>query len=164
MKLTVKEKLIIAKEHVDKGVPIHELAKKYNYSASNLKYYFRLYIRYGDKGFQNHNESRCYTREEKLKVIDRVVNGKESTRAIALDMMLTDPKIVQDWVRKYKNEGEASIKDTHSRSHYVKKEDRERIKSQKKILERLNYLEIENEYLKKSYALIQKREQQGKKK
>ena len=27
-----------------------------------------------------------------------------------------------------------------------------------------NYLEIENEYLKKSYALIQKREQQGKKK
>jgi len=46
MKLTVKEKLIIAKEHVDKGVPIHELAKKYNYSASNLKYYFRLVFKH----------------------------------------------------------------------------------------------------------------------
>ena len=33
----------------------------------------------------------------------------------------------------------------------------------KKLLERLEYLEAENAYLKKSYALIQKREQRSKK-
>ena len=55
--------------------------------------------------------------------------------------MLTDPKIVHDWVVKYKNEGEESIKDTHSRSHYVTNSQRKIIKTNKRVNERLEYLE-----------------------
>ena len=73
--------------------------------------------------------------------------------------MLTDPKIVHDWIVKYKNEGEESIKDTHSRSHYVTNSQREIIKTNKRVKERLEYLEAENEYLKKLYSLIQKKNQ-----
>ena len=163
MKYTIEEKLKIVKEHVEKGVPLHELAKKYNYHVCNIKYQCELYRRHGEKAFENHGVDRTYTREEKLKAIDRVLNGKEARRQVALDMMLTDPKIVEDWVNKYLKEGESSIKDTHSRSHYLIHEERLNVEANKKLLERLEYLEAENAYLKKSYALIQKREQQSKK-
>ena len=164
MKYSMKEKLEMAKEHVDEGIPLHELAKKYDFHVSNIKYQCRLYELYGEKAFEDRGTSRTYTREEKLKAIDRVLNGKESRRQVALSMMLSEPKIVEDWVNKYLKEGESSIKDTHSRSHYLIHEDRLQVEANKKLLERLEYLEAENEYLKKSYALIQKREQQKKNK
>lgn len=164
MKYSLKEKLKIVKEHVEQGTPLHELAKKYDYHVTNIKYQCSLYRLHGDKAFEDHGTSRCYSREDKLEAIDRVLNGKESRRQVALSIMLTDPKIVDDWVRKYQKEGEESIQDTHSRSHYLIHEDRLQVEANKKLLERLEYLEAENEYLKKSYALIQKREQQGKNK
>ena len=164
MKYSMKEKLKIVKEHLEEGVPLHELDKKYNYHYTNIKYQCALYRMYGEKAFEDHGTSRTYTREDKLKAIDRVLNGKESRRQVALSLMLTDPKIVNDWVSKYQKEGEASIKDTHSRTHYLIHEERLQVEANKKLLERLEYLEAENEYLKKSYALIQKREQQKKNK
>ena len=164
MKFSMKEKLKMVKEHVEEGIPLHELAKKYDYHVSNIKYQCRLYELYGDKAFEDHGTSRAYTREEKLKAVDRVLNGKESRRQVALSLMLTDPKIVNDWVSKYQREGEEGIKDTHSRTHYLIHEERLQVEANKKLLERLEYLEAENEYLKKSYALIQKREQQKKNK
>ncbi|MGM9970348.1 MAG: transposase, partial [Anaeroplasma sp.] len=159
MNLTIKEKLKLAKEHVDNGVPLHEIRAKYKYDLSNFKYYCALYKRYGDKAFENHGQRKKYTREMKLKAIDRVLRNGETYRQVSLDLMLTDPKIVHDWVTKYKNEGEASIKDTHSRSHYVTNKQREIIEANKKTKERLEYLEAENEYLKKLYSLIQKKKQ-----
>ena len=164
MRYTVKDKLKMVKEHVCEGIPLHEIAKKYEYDVATIKHYCNLYRKHGEKAFEDHGTARCYSREEKLKAIDRVINGKESSRSVAVDLMIVDPKVVQDWVKKYKKDGEQAIKDTHSRSHYLIHEDRLQVEANKKLLERLEYLEAENEYLKKSYALIQKREQQGKNK
>ena len=90
--------------------------------------------RYGEKAFENHGQRITYTREIKLRAIDRVLRQGESYRQVALDLLLTDPKIVHDWVVKYKNEGEESIKDTHSRSHYVTNSQRKIIKTNKRSL------------------------------
>ena len=68
------------------------------------------------------------------------------------------------YTEEYLKEGASAIKDTHSRTHYLIHEDRLQVEANKKLLERLEYLEAENEYLKKSYALIQKRERQKKNK
>lgn len=163
MKYTIKEKLKIVKEHKEDGVPLYELAKKYDYNVSNIKYNCSLYEMHGEKAFIDYGTIRFYSREEKLKAIDRVLHSKESRRKVSLDMMLKDPKIVDDWVKKFKEQGEESIKETHSRNHYLIREDRLQTEANNKLLERLEYLEAENEYLKKSYALIQKRNQQSKK-
>ena len=141
MKLTLEEKLKLVKMHVDDGIPLHDLRAKYNYDLSNFKYFCVLYKRYGEKAFENHGQRITYTREIKLRAIDRVLRQGESYRQVALDLMLTDPKIVHDWVVKYKNEGEESIKDTHSRSHYVTNSQRKIIKTNKRVNERLEYLE-----------------------
>lgn len=69
-------------------------------------------------------------------------------------MMLTDSKIVSNWIKKYQNEGEAAIKDTFSRAAYLKHDDRLFVKEHKKLLEDLERTKAENEYLKKSFPHI----------
>lgn len=164
MKYSLEDKLKIVKEHVDNNVPLFELQKKYDLNVCTIKYFCTLYKMYGDKAFKDDGRARTYTREMKLKAIDDVLNGGKSRRQVSLSLMLTDWKIVDDWVEKYLKGGPDAIKDTHSRSHYLIHEERLNTEANKKLMERLEYLEAENEYLKKLYALIQEKEQQQKKK
>ncbi len=78
MKYTIKEKFKMAKGHKEKRVPLHELAKRYNYDVTNVKYVCTLYEMQGEDAFINHGKMRRYSREEKLKAIDRVLNNNES--------------------------------------------------------------------------------------
>ena len=119
---------------------------------------------YGEKAFIREAKARVYTREEKLKAIVQVLSEEKSYAEVALSMMLTDPRVVGDWVEKYKKEGEAAIKDTHSRAAYLLHDDRILEKEYKKLLEDLERTKAENEYLKKSFPHILKRSKQPKKK
>lgn len=162
MKLDQKTKLIMVKEHLLDGLPISEMSKKYNYSCSGIKYCCELYRRHGESPFVEESR-RKYSREDKLKAIQRIKNG-EAIRQVALDMAMHDPTIIRDWIHKYETDGEQAIKDTYSRNHYLLHEDRLDKIAEKKLLDRLEYLEVENAYLKKSYSLILKRSKQRKKK
>ena len=78
--------------------------------------------------------------------------------------MLTDPKIVGDWMEKYNEDGEEAIKDTYSREAYKHHDDKVLEKEYKKLLEDLERTKAENEYLKKSFPLALERSRQFKKK
>ncbi len=162
LKYTKGDRLKIVKEHVDEGVSLHDLAKKYNYSTSTIKYLVKLYRKYGEKAFAE-KEIRTYTREEKLKAIKRHNDG-ESFASISLDMCIGDRSLVRDWCVKYQKEGEEAIKDTHSREAYKRHDDKVLEKEYKKLLEDLERTKAENEYLKKSFPLILERSKQSKKK
>ena len=161
MKLTREQKLKLAKEHIEEGIPLYEISKKYNYEISNVKYQCSLYQRHGEKAFSN--EKRSYTREEKLKAIRRHEEGT-SIRQIALDIGLPDATILGDWVKIYRQKGEAGIKDTNSRNHYLMHEERLNKIALDSMQERMKYLEAENEYLKKLYSLILERSKRLKRK
>ena len=152
MKINQSQKLEIARSHVDDGVPIFELAKKWKYDVGKLKYFCRLYQLYGPSAFEDNGAKRVYRREEKLDAVKRFLSG-ESEYSIGLAMMLPTPETVRDWAALYKKGGEAALKDTHSRSHYLLHEDRLDRVAGRKLMERLEYLEAENQYLKKLYAL-----------
>ena len=164
MRYSLEEKLKIVKEHVEQGVPIHELKSKYGIDPANLKYFCALYKLYGDVAFEDHGTRRSYNKELKLFAIDQVLSKKKSSRKVGLELMLTDHKIVDDWVKLFKTKGPDAIKDTHSRSHYLVHEERLNVEANKKLLDRLEYLEAENEYLKKLYALAQEKKSHKKKK
>ncbi|MDE7264636.1 MAG: hypothetical protein K2N64_08265 [Anaeroplasmataceae bacterium] len=84
MKITKVQKLQMVQEHLEEGIPLSEIVKKYNYNISNVKYQCALYQRYESKTFKNRS-IKTYTREEKLKAIKRNKAGT-SMRQIALDM------------------------------------------------------------------------------
>jgi len=164
MKLTLAEKLENVKRHLYDDVPIYEIKNKYGQDPSSLKYCIVLYKRYGDKAFKTELQRKKYSRELKLNVIhEHIVEGK-SLRSIALDLMLTDPRIVADWVEKYKKHGEESIQDTYPREAYKRHDDKILEKEYKKLLEDLQRTKAENEYLKKSFPQVLKRSRQLKKK
>ena len=113
-----------------------------------------LYKHHGEEAF--HDKIQKYSRELKLEAIKRVYNG-ESQRQVAIDIGLQEATTMRDWLRKYQKEGEAGIKDSYSRSHYLKHEDRLDKIAVDSLKDRNEYLEAENEYLKKLYSLILER-------
>lgn len=164
MELAQSEKLKCVKLHLEDDVPLHEIAMTHGIDVGRLKYCVALYLKWGEKAFKVSGERRIFTRETKLQAIKDVLNNGVSLRQKGIELMLTDPTIVRDWVRLYKNKGEAAIKDTYSREAYKHHDDKILEKEYKKLLEDLERTKAENEYLKKSYSLILKRSKQSKKK
>ncbi len=74
-----------------------------------------------------------------------------------------NPGILCDWVNLYREKGEIAIQTIRARNHYLKHEELLDKIAEKSLKDRLEYLEAENAYLKKFYALIQKRSKRTKK-
>ena len=162
MKNSRETRLKAVKEHLDDGLTIKEVAEKYGIDACRIKFYVALYRRHGEKPFLNSlSGKQIFTREQKLEMIKRNLAG-ESGYSLALELGSTDQTVIRDWVHLYEKGGEEAIKTTKSRKNYVLKDERVQIKAHKKILKRNEYLEAENEVLKKWYTLILQRSEPSK--
>ena len=62
MKYTLEEKLKYVRLHLDDGVPIHEIEKKYGLDPSMLKFYCNMYLKWGEQAFKIDWKRRAYTR------------------------------------------------------------------------------------------------------
>lgn len=164
MKTTLEEKLRCVHLHLYEGVPISEIEREYGLNRSTLKYCCALYLKWGDKAFKVDVKRREYPRQKKLEAIHDILTNGKSYAQKAIELMLTDPKIIGDWMEKYREGGEDAITDTHSREAYKHHNDKVLEKEYKKLLEDLERTKAENEYLKKSYSLILKRSKQPRKK
>ena len=164
MKNSRETRLKAVKEHLDDGLTIKEVSLKYNIDPGRIKFYVALYRRWGEKPFlKSLSGKQVFTREQKLEMVKRNLDG-ESAYSLALELGSTDQTVVRDWTRLYLKGGENALKTTKSRKNYVLKDERAHIKAHKKILKRNEYLEAENEVLKKWYTLILQRSEQSKKK
>ena len=163
MKMTLDEKLRLVKLRIEDGVPVRTIQDEYGLDRSTLNYLCALYRRWGEVAFQSDIQRKTYSRETKLNAIHDVLVMKKSQNSIALDLMLTNPKVLSDWINKYQNEGEEAIKDTFSREAYKLHDDKVLEKEYKKLLDDLERTKAENEFLKKSYSLILERGKQTKK-
>ena len=158
MRITQEMKLKMVEEHLLKGKSLSHISQAYdNYDVSNIKYNVNLYKKFGSEVFLN-REGKIYYRDTKLLAIKRVLEGNESIRSVALDFGLTDPTILQDWIKNYKNKGEAGVQDTYPRKNYVLKDERARFIVDQKLAEENERLKAEIEYLKKSHSLTQRLE------
>ena len=104
-----------------------------------------------------------------MKQRKRTFTNQESITSIAIDIGLVSKGILDNWIKKYKENCYNVIENKRGR----KSKTMTKIKKSKKILTKedkikdlereILYLKAENEYLKKLNALVQKREQQNKK-
>ena len=163
MKTTLEEKLRLVKLHIYEDVPIFEIERKYGLDHSTLKYYCALYRKWGDEAFTK-PKRREYTRQMKLEAIHDILTTGKSYAQKAIELMLTDPKIIGDWMEKYREGGEAAITDSHSREAYKHHDDKILEKEYKKLLEDLKRTKAENEYLKKSFPQVLERSRRSNKK
>ena len=87
------EWLKYVKMHVNDGIPMTTLAKKYKFDVSKLKYKVKVYLLHGESLFTDEQEKRIYTREEKLRAIQTVLSGEKSARQLALELAVPNPDI-----------------------------------------------------------------------
>ena len=155
MKWTMSDRLAMVKRYVGENQKIEDICREFNnYDRSKLKYYIQLYERHGETPFSDEQAKRVYTREEKLTAIKQVMQNKKSARLVAAELGSPNPGIVHDWVRMYKERGEDSIQVSSGRKGYQLHPDRQKYLAAKELRDRLAYLEAENAYLKKVYALV----------
>lgn len=152
------EWLKLVKMYVNDGVPMTMLVKKYKLDASKLKYRIKLYQIHGEVPFTDDQEKRIYTREKKLKAIQTVLSGQKSARQVGIELGVPHADTVNDWVKLYKNRGEAAIQVSRGRKKYMLHEERQAYLADKELKARCKHLEDENEFLKKSLALALKKD------
>ena len=157
MQLTNKLKVKMCLEHLDDGKSLTHICERYNYKdVSKLKYWINLYKKHGEDIFIE-RERRIYRRDSKILAINRVKNG-ESIRSVSIDLGLTEPAILGDWIKLYDTEGEQRIQDTYPRKSYLNKDERYKETIDTKLKEENERLKAEIEFLKKSQSLAQKLE------
>ena len=177
MALTSEEKRqIIALRK--KGMSMTSLALKFNVNKTTVKRLFRKYLLHGDEIFEDNFKRRQYSDEMKLKIIKEYYEGS-SKISLSIKYLLSEG-LLTEWIKIYdtlgyngftvKKWGRPNMKDEKELLESLEKEDLskpltdEERKELLSLRSKLKQLEMENEFLKKLDALVQKRLKEEKEK
>jgi len=165
-KLSYEDKINIYNERKN-GESLSSLASKYNVRDDNLAYLIRLIDKHGFDILRT-NKNKTFTSYEKEQIINRVLLNNESVCSVAIDEGLLSRGMLQNWIKKYKENGYNIVERKRGRStmpKVTKKKENEIDKEKIKRLEEENlYLKAELEYSKKLRAVVQARKNQQQKK
>ena len=173
MKLTLEDKIKIIELRVQ-GLGYGTIAKKYNVRHSTIQTIYHSYESHGIEGIKHPAKNMKYPPEIKLEIIKRVFEGEPKT-GLAAEYNLYGAGTIVSWMKKYEELGYNGLEGKQGRPRGrpkirtkeekkntpLTKSEREEFNELKKKLE---YLEMENEYLKKLDALVKERLKQQKKK
>ena len=178
MKLTLEDKLKII-ELREKGYGFGTIAKQFKVRKSTIERIWHRYEKHGTDGIIHPPKNRKYSPELKLEIINRVFQG-ESKNSLAYIYNLPGECTIISWIKKYEELGYNGLENKpKGRPKSMPRKPKEETKTIKdnspltneereeliRLRKEKEYLEMENEILKKLDALVQMRlKQQGKKK
>ena len=97
--------------------------------------------------------NRNWSKEEKLRIVKKVLDERLSTIKVAKEEDISDG-MLRNWIRKYLNEGEDSLKNKKKPGNPLCKYSNKKTLTKEEKLEYENMkLRIENELLKKGYLM-----------
>lgn len=161
-KLTREQKIEIYERRL-KGESLKALALEFNINIHTIEYLIRLLNKHGYSILRN-GKNKYYSKEFKELVVKRTFTNQESITSIAIDIGLVSKGILDNWIKKYKENCYNVIENKKGRIPKTMtkiKKSKKTLTKEDKIKELENkilYLEAENEYLKKLNALVQEEE------
>ena len=166
-KLTYEDKINIYNDR-KMGLSIQSIANKYSRTTKNIQYMLCLTDKHGVNILKT-EKNKYYPIYFKQDAIDRVLLNNEAVWAVSLDIGLSSDGILQNWVKKYKENGYNIVERKRGRSPMFKPKQKlnntETLEEKIKRLEQENlYLKVELEYSKKLRAVVQARKNQQQKK
>ena len=166
-KFTKEEKLEIYTER-KRGSGYKEITDMYGMKRSKIKYLVRLIDQHGIEVLDK-DKNRYYSAEFKLAVINRILVDHESINSVAIELGLSSDGTIHSWIKKYKENGYNVIEKKRGRVPMTKpkKASMDDLTPEEKVKElekRLQYVEAENEYLKKLNVVVKQRVEREKKK
>lgn len=166
-KLSYEDKVNIYYDRQE-GASLASLCQKYGIVKSTLQYLLRYIDKYGLDTLRRVN-NRAYTAYEKEEMVNRVLINNETIMSVALDNGLTSKTPLQNWIKKYKENGYNIVERKRGRPTMLKKfkevKQKETMEEENERLKKENlYLKAELEYSKKLRAVVQARKNQQQKK
>ena len=173
MKLTLEDKIKII-ELRKQGIGYGTIAKQFKVARKLIQTILYAYELHGIEGIKHPPKNRKYSAELKLEIINRVFQG-ESKAHLAAEYNLSGPGTIVSWMKKYEELGYNGLEGKQGRPRgrpkIMTKEEKKNTpltNDEREELIRLRkekeYLEMENEVLKKLDALVKERLKQQKRK
>lgn len=166
-KLSYEDKINIYEDR-KKGLSISTLVSKYKVNHSIIEYMIRLIDKHGF-GILRTIKNKTYTSYEKEQIINRVLLGGETIVSVSIDEGLLSWGMLQNWIKKYKENGYNIVERKRGRPTMPKKpKEQKKEETQEDKIRRLEqenlYLKAELEYSKKLRAVVQARKNRQQKK
>lgn len=158
-KLTKEQKIEIYEKRKNfETIPC--LAKQYRISEANIKYLIRL-IDYHGYEILRDGKNQTYSIDFKTEFVKKVLINHESVKSVAIQAGLSSDSIIRRWIINYKSNNCVIVEKKKGKQPTMTKK-AENMKSCICMNDknRIQYLEAENEYLKKLAAVIQMRKNQ----
>lgn len=160
-KFTNEDKFQAVHRYLDETISYRHLAKEIGVDNSALRYWVKLYEYHGDQAFAPPYTN--YSSEFKLKVITCIEDEGYSIREASALFHIPDYSMVRRWMRKWKNGGMGALA-SKRKGNVPMPNNKKTKKTFKSVEEELEYLRMENAYLKKLNALVEEEDRQTKNK
>ena len=159
-------KLEIVQQYLKGNIGLKALAEKYHISSKScIQKWLALYQEHGETGLCTTHGT--YSGDFKISVVEYMHNTGASLRQTAAHFNIPSKESVSKWERIYYEEGkDALYEERRGRASKMgikqSKKSKKSIETNEDLLAEVQRLRMENEYLKKLNALVQKREKSDK--
>ncbi|MBB6454813.1 transposase-like protein [Salirhabdus euzebyi] len=167
-RFTSTEKHIAVQRYLKGNISYRDLAKEMGIDQSVLRYWVKLYEYHGNAAFIFPYTN--YPLDFKLRVIKFLEETKHSLREASAIFHIPDYSMVRRWKKKWEMGGFDALKPTGERNPIMTTHNKNNTKkespttdSMEKMQKELEFLRMENAYLKKLNALVQNKEKSPKK-
>ena len=149
----------IVEEYLSGKAIYSVLEEKYQIDESMIMRWVNNYKHFGEKGLMRSRKKRAYSVEFKVEAITRYETSECRYQQLALELGFTNPSIIANWRRKYREDGLEGLDQQKRGKPMTKKNDRHQTpKTSKKsepidastreaLENRIKELEAENETL-----------------
>ena len=152
---SLKQKKEVINYILENDVSIYNAQKKFNISRETIRIWIAYYQNGGDKKLKNSNKKKNYTGQFKVDVVEYMHEHRLSYKKTSMKFMI-HASLVKDWDLVYRHEGKDVLLKGNYMSSYKKKNHKLEEKSREELIEEVEQLRMENAYLKKLRALVQK--------
>ena len=151
-----KEQWLAAIQAVEEGESIRRVAKQFHIDRTGLEYNVGLYREHGEKGFKKYAYN--WTAQQKYIVLEYMHKNHFSFRETSILFGMSGSSTVWQWEQRYLEKGIEGLKDKKKGRKPKAPKPKSPKSREEALLDRIQYLEAENEYLKKLNALVAERE------
>ena len=161
VKYTYEFKLRCVEEVLKRHQSVIATAQENGIALTNLKWWIRRYIAFGNQGLLPSQRTTNYSVKFKLDVLQSIEKKTLSLGEACLTFNIPTRSTIISWQRKYAKEGLTGLKPKpkgRPASMNFKRKQRKTDKPltrEEELLKELEYLRAENEILKKFNALVQ---------
>lgn len=153
---SVKQKKEVIDYVLNNDVSVYKAQLKFNINRETIRMWIAKYNTGGVNALKKSSKNKKYTGQFKVDVVEYMHEHHISLKKTCLKFLISSTSLVKEWDLIYRNEGKDVLLKGNYMSIYKKRNVKLEEKSKKELIEEIEQLKMENAYLKKLRALIQK--------